>query len=55
VNLVDRLLEFHRGPAGRGPARRRPGYATIETLDDTATIAPLAAPAASLRVGDLLP
>jgi Uma2 family endonuclease len=55
VNLVDRVLEVHGDPASRGPARRRPGYATIATLDDRATIAPLAAPAASLPVGDLLP
>jgi Uma2 family endonuclease len=55
VNLVDRVLEVHREPARPGPARRRWGYAAIETLGVDAAIAPLAAPAAPIRVADLLP
>jgi Uma2 family endonuclease len=55
VNLVDRVLEVHREPARPGPARRHWGYAAVETLGADATIAPLAAPSASIRVGDLLP
>jgi len=55
VNLIDRVLEVHREPVRPGPARRRWGYAAIETLGVGATIAPLAAPAARIRVADLLP
>jgi Uma2 family endonuclease len=55
VNLVDRALEVHREPARPGPARRRWGYASIETLGADAVIAPLAAPSAGIRVADLLP
>ena len=55
VNLVDRGLEVYREPAGPGPDRPRPGYASAETLDADAAIAPLAAPHALIRVADLLP
>ena len=55
VNLVDRVLELHREPARPGPARRRWGYASIETLDAGSTTSPLAAPGAVIRVADLLP
>ena len=55
VNLVDRVLEVHREPARPGPARRRWGYAAIETLGAETAVAPLAAPSASVRVADLLP
>src|SRR6266850_5445752 len=55
VNLVDQVLEVHREPARPGPARRRWGYAAIETLGAEATVSPLAAPSARVRVADLLP
>jgi len=55
VNLVDRVLEVHREPARPGPALRRWAYAAIETLGADATITPLAAPSAGIRVADLLP
>lgn len=55
VNLVARVLEVQREPARPGPARRHWGYAGIDTLDAEATMAPLAAPSARIRVGDLLP
>ena len=55
VNLVDRVLEIHREPARPGPARRRWGYAAIETLGADAGVTPLAAPDAVVRVADLLP
>ena len=37
------------------PGRRRSGYASIETSSADGAIAPLAAPRARVRVGDLLP
>ena len=55
VNLIDRMLEVHREPMRPGPARRHWGYAAIETLGTDATITPLAAPSARIRVADLLP
>src|SRR2546421_376779 len=55
VNLVDRVLEVHREPARPGPARRHWGYAAIEMLGADATVTPLAAPSAAIRVADLLP
>ena len=55
VNLVDRVLEVHREPARPGPARRHWGYVSIETLGPDATITPLVAPSAPIRVADLLP
>jgi Uma2 family endonuclease len=55
VNLIDRVVEIHREPARPGPARRRWGYAAIETLGAEAIVTPLAAPAAGIRVADLLP
>jgi len=55
LNLIDRVLEVHRDPARPGPARRRWGYAAIQTLGAEATVVPLAAPSASVRVADLLP
>src|SRR6266436_2517400 len=55
VNLVDRVLEVHREPARPGPARRRWGYAAVETLGADAAVAPIAAPSARVYVADLLP
>ena len=55
VNLVDHVLEVHREPTRPGPARRRWGYAAIETLATGDAIAPLAMPLATIRVADLLP
>jgi Uma2 family endonuclease len=55
VNLADRVLEVYREPARPGPARRQWGYAASETLGADAVVTPLAAPAADIRVADLLP
>ena len=55
VNLVDRVLEVHREPARPGPALRRWTYAAVESLGPDATVTPLAAPLAAIRVADLLP
>ena len=55
LNLGDRVLEVHREPARPGPARRNWGYLAIDTLSAGATVTPLAVPAATIRVADLLP
>ena len=55
VNLVDRVLEVYREPAPPGAARRRWGYAVVNTLGADAVIMPLAAPVRPVRVADLLP
>ena len=55
VNLVDRVLEVCREPAPPGAARRRWGYAVVDTLGADAMIMPLAAPVRPVRVADLLP
>src|SRR5262245_11804014 len=55
LNLVDRVLEVHRQPARPGPALRRWAYVSTDTLDASATLPPLAAPSAHIRVADLLP
>ena len=55
LNLVDRVLEVYRDP---GPQPGTPfghGYRTIRRLGPDDRVAPLAAPAAHLTVGDLLP
>ena len=54
VNLVDRVLEMHRSPTGPR-SRTRPVYADIRRIDPSASITPLAAPAARIVVADLLP
>ena len=55
VNLVDSLLEVYREPTRIPAARRRWGYASVETRSVDASITPLDAPAAAVRVSDLLP
>jgi Uma2 family endonuclease len=55
LNLTDRMLEVHREPARPGSARRNWGYSAIEALGADATVTPLAAQAAAIRVADLLP
>jgi Uma2 family endonuclease len=55
VNLIDRVLEVHREPARPGPALRHWTYATLETFGADATITPLSALSAGIRVADLLP
>ena len=55
VNLIDRVLEVHREPARPGPARRRWDYAAVDVFGSDALVTPLAAPAARIRVADLLP
>ena len=55
LNLDGRVLEVYREPTGPDPTRRHWGYSAIETLGVDASVMPLAAPAAIIRVADLLP
>jgi len=52
LNLEDRVLEVRRAPA---PMEAEWRYATVVVLGADAMVTPLAAPAANLRVDDLLP
>jgi len=55
VNLPDRVLEVYRdpGPLADGPAEH--GYRSIRRIGPPDSVAPLASPAAHVRVADLLP
>jgi Uma2 family endonuclease len=55
LNLDGRVLEVYREPASPDPTRPHWGYSAIEALGVDSTVAPLAAPAATIRVADLLP
>ena len=55
VNLVDRVLEVYRDPVLSADALYGWSYARVLRLGPEATISPLAAPAASISVTDLLP
>jgi len=55
LNLEARVLEVYREPAGDPSALFGWRYARHEVLDASARVSPLAAPDASIRVGDLLP
>jgi Uma2 family endonuclease len=55
LDLIARVLELHREPASPAPARRHWGYSVVEVLSADATVTPLSAPAATIRVADLLP
>jgi len=55
VNLVDRVLEVYRDPVLSADALYGWGYARVLRLGPEATISPVAAPAASISVTDLLP
>lgn len=55
VNLVDEVLEVYREPV-RAPSRRVGfRYASVRLLKRNASIAPLAAPRARIRISALLP
>ncbi len=53
VNLVDRVLEVYRDP--ESPAGGTPAYRAVTRYRPGETVSPLAAPHATVRVGDLLP
>ena len=55
VNLVDRVLEVCRDPVLSADALYGWSYARVLRLGPEATISPVAAPAASISVTDLLP
>jgi Uma2 family endonuclease len=55
VNLVDRVLEVHRDPGPLPHAPAEYGYRSILRLGPTETANPLHAPAATIRIADLLP
>jgi len=55
VNLVDRVLEVYREPIGDQAAPFGWRYRSIEVLEPSASVAPLAVADAPLLVADLLP
>lgn len=55
VNLVDEVLEVYRDPVRTASRRTGSRYATVRLLKRNATVTPLAAPRARIRVASLLP
>jgi len=55
LNLIDRVLEVYREPAADPSAPFGWRYARCEVFNVSAQVSPLAAPAARIRVADLLP
>ena len=55
VNLVDGVLEVYRDPRVEPGSAGTWRYATRLILDRTSIAVPLAAPAARIRVADLVP
>jgi Uma2 family endonuclease len=55
VNLVDDVLEVRRRPVTSDSAPYGWTYEALTVLDPRASVTPLAAPFASIRVADLLP
>jgi len=55
ANLVNRTLEVHREPHSAAESTHGWVYRSIELLGPPATVTPLAAPTALIRVADLLP
>ena len=55
VNLVEGVLEVHRNPQPAPDQEFGAAYHVVERYDRTMTVVPLAAPAASIMVGSLLP
>ena len=55
VNLRDRVLEVYRAPIRAASPRIVWKYRSVRVLHEGGTVSPLAAPAARIRVRDLLP
>jgi Uma2 family endonuclease len=54
VNLVDGVLDVHREPEPAPDRADAAAYRSVEIIRPPATVTPLAAPAASIAVADLL-
>lgn len=55
INLLDGCLELHRDPLPGGGSPNGPAYATIKILQPGDSLAPLAAPQATVAVAEFLP
>ncbi len=55
VNLIEGVVEVHRGPRRETRGARRYAYSSVERVPPGKTVAPLAAPRARLKVVDLIP
>jgi Uma2 family endonuclease len=55
VNLVDRVLEVHREPGADATSLFGWRYRSVVAFGPDASVSPLAAPGARIRVADLLP
>jgi Uma2 family endonuclease len=55
VNLVDRVVEVYRDPVPDPSARYEWRYASVRTVAESDTLAPLALPTLRIAVADLLP
>ena len=55
VEIVERVLEIYREPILDPTTRFGWRYASLETLEPSASAAPLAAPGARIPISDLLP
>jgi Uma2 family endonuclease len=55
VNLVDRVLEVHREPGADATSPFGWRYRSVGAFEPDASVSPLAAPGARIRVADLLP
>jgi Uma2 family endonuclease len=55
VDLVHRQLIVHRGPVADASQPHGAQYASVTTLDPSASAAPLAAAGSAIQVADLLP
>jgi Uma2 family endonuclease len=55
LNLIDEVLEVYRDPVREPPRASAAKYGAVRLLKRNATISPLAAPRARIRVASLLP
>jgi Uma2 family endonuclease len=55
VNLVDRVVEVYRAPVSDPSARYEWRYASVRTVAESDTLAPLALSTLRIAVADLLP
>ena len=55
VNLVHRVLEVHREPQSAPDAEYGAAYRVVESLQPSAFVTPIAAPASRIAVANLLP